>query len=461
MDYRQSIEYLLTLVDHERVQPVLPRQKRIYDLGRMEALLGRLGNPQRTVPTIHIAGTKGKGSVAALCEAALHAAGYRTGFYSSPHMHTFRERIRRDTLPIAEAEFAGLVEQLWPHQEWVKAHTDLGGVSLFEFMTGMAYQCFAQQQCDFQVIEVGLGGRLDATNVALPQVCVITSISLDHTAILGNTIAEIAREKAGIIKPGATVVIAPQCPEALESLQEVCARLGVKPILVGDAVTWRGEQADINGQTFTVRGRRGEYRLRTPLLGRHQLENAATAVAALESLQERGYALPPAALAEGFGRVAWPCRMEVLSRDPLVLADGAHNPYSMNALLESLPVYLDYRRLLLLVGFSRDKSVAEMVGRLAQEQPLVFATRSRHPRSVPPSSLAEQFRGRGLDTVAAFDRVAEALTQARSVAQPGDLILGTGSLFVAAELREAVLGIEPELYPDLLPPDLRSAAPLV
>ncbi|MFQ6028782.1 MAG: bifunctional folylpolyglutamate synthase/dihydrofolate synthase [Dehalococcoidia bacterium] len=461
MEYRQAIDYLLTLVDHERPQPTLPRQKRIYDLGRMEALLRHLGDPHLTVPTIHIAGTKGKGSVAALCDSALHAAGYHTGFYSSPHLHSFCERLRRDTNPISEEQFAGLVEQLWPHQQWVKENTDLGPVSLFEFMTGMAFHCFAQDGADFQVIEVGLGGRLDATNVVHPRVCVVTSISLDHTAILGDTIAEIAAEKAGIIKPGSTVVIAPQVPEALSVVLAICAERGARPIRVGSEVTWRGEDSDIEGQTFSVQGRRGEYRLRTPLLGEYQLENAATAVATLEVLQEQGDAIPEAALEEGFAHVSWPCRMEVLSRSPLVVADGAHNAHSVNNLMESLPRYLDYRRLLLIAGFSRDKSVDDMVARLSVDNPPVFATRSRHPRSVAPASLAEQFRKQGVTTVTEADSVAEALAQALAMAQPGDLILGTGSLFLAAEVREAMLGIEPEVYPDLLPPDLRSPSTTV
>ncbi len=455
LDYPQAINALLAMVDHERSQAPAPRQKLIYDLGRMEALLARLGNPHLAVPTVHVAGTKGKGSVSAICDSVLHAAGYRTGFYSSPHLHTFRERIRRDTQPIGEGQFAGLVEQLLPHAWQVEAELGLGPVSLFEFMTGMAFQCFAQDGVDFQTIEVGLGGRLDATNVVRPQVCVITSISLDHMAILGDTIAQIAAEKAGIIKPGAAVVVAPQCAEALEVILAVCRARGVRPVIVGKDVTWTPAGADITGQDVEVRGRLGEYQLRTPLLGAYQLENAAAALAALEALRELGHAIPDQSIQQGFAAVSWPCRLEVLSRRPLVVADGAHNPYSMAALLESLPSYLDYRRLVVVAGFSRDKSVAEMVRLLARRAEVVYATRSRHPRSVAPAALAAEFQARGAQTVEC-PAVAAALAQALAQAQPGDLVLGAGSLFVAAELREAVLGITPELYPDLLPPDLRA-----
>ena len=455
MDYGQSINLLLSMVDHERTGLGGPRQRVIPDLGRTRSLLDRLGNPQNAAAaTIHITGTKGKGSTAALCDAALRAGGYRTGFFSSPHLHSFRERIRLDSQPIEEHQFAGLVEQVWPAARWVSQGTDLGFVTLFEFMTAMAFQCYAQERVEFQTIEVGLGGRLDATNVVLPDVCVLTSISLDHTAILGDTIAQIAADKSGIIKPGAAVVIGPQRPEALSVILEACQKLSIEPIQVGRDITWEGGPSTIDGQHLVVRGRLDQYHLDIPLLGRHQLENAATAVAALEVLRERGHTVLSGAMRTGFDLVSWPCRMEVLSRGPLVVADGAHNVYAMETLLESMPQYLDYRRLLLVVGFSRDKNVGEMVERLAQVGDVVFATRSRHPRSLAQGAVAGHFRELGVEA-AEMPTTAEALAAALEMAEPGDLVLGTGSLFLAAEMREAVLGIEPEIYPDLLPADLR------
>jgi dihydrofolate synthase/folylpolyglutamate synthase len=455
LNYQESINLLLSLVDHERIQPPMPRQKRIYDLGRMEALLGRLDGPHLGIPTIHVAGTKGKGSTAAMCDAVLRAAGYRTGFYSSPHLHHFRERIRLNSQPVCESQFAHLVGDLWHHLEWVPANTALGPVSLFEFMTAMAFQCYREQRVDFQTIEVGLGGRLDATNVVEPSVCVITSVSLDHTAILGDTLEQIAGEKAGIIKPGVRVVIGPQPPPARSVILAVCRRRQAEPVMVGEDVTWQARDRDSTGQSFLIRGRLGEYPLHMPLLGAHQLENAASAVAALESLQEQGYSIPRPAFAQGFSRVSWPCRMEVLSQSPLVVADGAHNAYSMATLLKSLPDYFDYTNLLIIAGFSRDKSLKDMVALLAEGRPRVITARSRHPRSAPPQELAALFRDQGLEGVGAMDTVQAAVAQATEWAGPEDLILGTGSLFVAAEVREALLGIQPERYPDLLPPDLR------
>ena len=455
MTYPGAINLLLSMVDHERTQPVGPRQKAIFDLARMERLLQRLGNPHNAATTIHVAGTKGKGSTAALCDSALHSAGYSTGFYSSPHLHSFRERIRRDTDPITEDEFSRLVEELWPHQEWVGQNENLGPVTLFEFMTAMAFQCFAGNKSDFQVIEVGLGGRLDATNVVNCDVSVITSISLDHTAILGDTIGEIAREKSGIIKSGGTVVISPQKPEAMEAILDVCHSVSATPIQVGKDVTWSPGPASVDGQELTVTGRGKTYGLKIPLLGKYQLENAATAVAALEALQEQGHSIPDDAIQQGFSGVTWPCRMEVLGRTPLVVVDGAHNEYSIESLLESLASYMDFRRIILVVGFSRDKSVAGMVGLLAKENPVVFASRSRHPRSTTPAQIVSLFNEHGIQATETASS-AEAVTRALDLANDGDLILATGSLFVAAEVRERILGIEPELYPDLLPADLRT-----
>ena len=455
MNYRQAIDYLLSLVDHERQAPALPRQKRIYDLGRMTALLEILGQPHLAVPTIHIAGTKGKGSTAAMVDAVLTAAGYRAGFYSSPHLHTFRERIRRDTQPVGETEFAELVVAVKPAAQRLAANADLGPASLFEFMTAMAFHCFAQERVDFQTIEVGLGGRLDATNVVSPAVCAITSISLDHIAILGDTVGAIAADKAGIIKAGVPAVIAPQVPEALTPIAAATREKQAPLIRVGRDVTWRGGRSDWNGQELTVQGRLGSYNLRIPLLGPHQQENAAVAVAALEVLREQGYSIPERAIVVGMAAVQWPGRLEVLARRPIVVADGAHNVYSVAALLAALPQCFDYRRLILIAGFSRDKSVAGMVELLAGAQAQVIAARSRHPRSMRPEDIADLFRRNGVDRVSEQETVAAALDLARELAGPEDLILAAGSLFVAAELREAVLGIEPELYPELLPPDLR------
>ena len=452
MQYSEAIANVLSLFDSERARVDGPRQKAIYNLERMEAFLERIGNPHRRVPAVHIAGTKGKGSTAALCDAAFHAAGLSTGFYSSPHLHTFRERMQRDCQPISEEEFAGLVEDIWS----LRSANGNDVVTLFEFLTAMAFHCFDQAAADVQTVEVGLGGRLDATNVVDADVCVITSVSMDHAKILGDTIGEIAADKAGIIKPGSIPVIAPQRPEALASILEACNRVDVEPILIGRDVTWESRASVSSGgrsgrpyQSLTVHGLRGSYDLDIPLLGDYQMENAATAVTAVESISRvQGFDISAETVAQGFRSVSWPCRMELLARDPLVIADGAHNDYSVDKLLESLPNYFDYDRLLVIAGFSRDKNVDDMVDSLAPAADLAIATQARHPRALKVEELSEMLKERGTATSDAATP-SEALALARAEAGPQDLILATGSLFLAAEVREAALGIEPEIYPSL------------
>ena len=235
MDYRESLAYLMKYADYER----LPRSGIVWDLRRIERLLKRLGDPQYAARAVHVAGTKGKGSTSAMIAAILRQAGYRVGLYTSPHLLSFTERIRVNGRPIAETDWARLVEVVQPHVEAENALGDLGELTTFEILTAMAFLHFREVRADYQVVEVGLGGRLDATNVVRPEVCVITSISYDHTDVLGDTLAKIAGEKAGIIKPGATVVSAPQAAEAMEVIERVCREKGAPLLKVGRDVTWR------------------------------------------------------------------------------------------------------------------------------------------------------------------------------------------------------------------------------
>ena len=502
MDYRSALHSLLQLVDHERT--TYPSRERVrYDLRRMEALLRRLGNPHKAIPTIHIAGTKGKGSTAAMCASVLSQQGYRTGLYTSPHLHTFRERIRLDGRPVSEEEFAALVEEVWPDLEWVSTNEDYGEVTMFEALTSMAF-CHFREKADFQVLEVGLGGRLDTTNLASPpglKVCAITSLSLDHTSILGDTIEQIAAEKAGIVKPGVTVVTSPQVPEAMAVIESVCTEKGAELIKVGEdpqaseTLTWRrglsdpGRFGGLDGQGLQVRGRLGNYELWIPLLGDYQLENVTIAVGVLEVLKEKGFDISGQAMDAGFRQVCWPCRMEVLRKSPLVVCDGAHNPYSAARLRDSLPAYFSYRRLVLIVGVSQDKNLEGIVKELVAFQPPLYpllgkegteerslfskeetkgrslrphviVTRSRHPRAAPTATVAKAFLAhnpQGSETleVTQIEGVDKAVARALEEAGESDpqgsetLVLATGSLFVAAEAREAIKGIEPELYPEL------------
>ena len=447
MEYRAALRRLLGLVDFERM--TFPSGERVrYDLARMEALLLRLGNPHQGIPTVHIAGTKGKGSTAAMCSSILCQQGYRTGLYTSPHMHTFRERICLDGTPVDEGEFIELMEEVWPALEWLSTQGGHGDVTLFETLTAMAFCCF-RKRADFQVLEVGLGGRLDATNLVKPDVCAITSLSLDHTAILGNTLQSIAAEKASIIKPGAAVVSSPQQPEAMEVVESVCRDKGAELIRVGQDLRWRRGAIGTDGQGVEVQGRLGNYHLWTPLLGEYQLENLATAVGVMECLTERGFAISTDAIDNGLRQVSWPCRIEVLRQSPLVVCDGAHNPYSASRLRDSLPAYFDYRRVVLIIGVSLDKNLEGIVEELAAMMPwMIIVTKSRHTRAAPTQVLEDAFLPHAI-RVCQVEGVEKAVARALEVAGEDDLVLATGSLFVAAEVREVIKGIEPELYPEL------------
>ncbi len=435
MNYQESIEYLLRFADYER----LPRTGVVWDLRRIERLLELLGNPQLAARTVHIAGTKGKGSAAAMIDSILHTAGYRTGLYTSPHMLSYTERIRVEGRPITEAEWAGLVEYIRPHVEAVNKEGVLGETTTYELYTAMAFVHFHKIKADYQVIEVGLGGRLDATNVVRPQVCLVTSISYDHTEVLGNTLAEIAREKAGIIKPGCAVVSAQQAPEAMEVIERVCRERGVRLVKAGQDITWKPGSFDKAGQSFQLKGLQREYDLQIPLYGEYQIENAACAVAVVELLEGTGAKVGENSIIKGLKEVDWPGRLQVLRREPYVVIDGAHNVYSLKKLGEALKRYFKYDRLILIIGFSMDKDIPGMVEEAVRITGDVVTTASASPRSVKPATLAEEFAKRGVKAGATAN-VAEALKLALETAAPGDLICATGSIFVVAEVMEEMRG---------------------
>jgi dihydrofolate synthase/folylpolyglutamate synthase len=431
MNYQQALEYLLRFADYER----LPRSGIVWDLRRIERLLERLNNPQYHALTVHVAGTKGKGSTAAMVAAILKSAGYRTGLYTSPHLLSFTERIQVDGRPIAEADWAGLTGQLRPHVEAENKIGDLGELTTFEILTAMAFLHFRQVKADYQVVEVGLGGRLDATNVVRPQACVMTSISYDHTDVLGNTLAKIAGEKAGIIKTGAPVVSAPQFPEAMAVIERVCREKDVRLIKVGEDVTWEKGEFDVEGQYFQVKGQRQEYDLWIPLLGEHQLENAATALAAVELLIEMGAQITAEDIAQGLAEVRWPGRLQVLGKEPWVIVDGAHNAYSMQRLGEAIDHYFKYEKAKLILGFGGDKDIAGMAAEAAKITGDIILVASRHPRAVKANVLTAEFQKQGI-TPRVAATVKDAIHLALEEAGDNDLIAAAGSIFVIAEVME-------------------------
>jgi dihydrofolate synthase/folylpolyglutamate synthase len=433
MNYSEAIAYLHSLTDYEktRIERYTPET---LDLSRVERLLAAVGNPHTSCPSLHIAGTKGKGSTAALCESSLRAAGIRTGFYTSPHLHTFRERIQVGGEKIAREEVVALVEEIRPLIE------STPGVTTFEAITAMGFLYFARAKVDLAVIEVGLGGRLDATNVLTPEASVITSLSLDHTYLLGDTLAEIAYEKAGIIKPGIPVVSAPQRAEAIKVLEAVSQERDAPLTEVGRDWDYDPGPANLEGQTFTVRhitdggsALEGEYWI--PLLGRHQLENSTTAIAALDILRQRGFDIPATAVQEGLREVHWPGRMEILSREPLVVVDCAHNPYSAQVLRNALAEWFPDRRWVLVFGASADKDIAGMLQALLPISEYIIVTRSDHPRAASPIELADVVASVGGGAEVSVN-VRKSLRRGLTMMEPGNGLLVTGSIFVVADARE-------------------------
>jgi dihydrofolate synthase/folylpolyglutamate synthase len=431
--YQQALDYIYSFIDYEKVPR--PRDPAIYDLRRMDELLARLGNPHLAARTVHITGSKGKGSVAAMIASVLAVSGYATGLYTSPHLHTFNERIRVGDRLISDEEIVALVDNLRPEVAAVNEKATYGQLTTFEVMTALAFMYFKMKGVDWQVVEVGLGGRLDATNVVRPEVCIITSISFDHTEVLGDTLAEIAFEKAGIIKPGSVVVTSPHAGEAARVIEEACLGCGVERVRVGSDVTWQGLGFEADRQSLVVRGRLDSYELSIPLLGQHQLENVAVAVAALEVLSEKGFNISKDSITNGLARVSWPGRLQVLSRRPLLVVDGAHNPDSARKLRQSLERYFEFSRAVLVFGASADKDIAGIISELMPLFNRVVVTRSLHPRSMDAVPIVAELGRHGVEAQVADD-IAAALSLALAQAGEKDLVCVAGSLFVVAEAIE-------------------------
>jgi dihydrofolate synthase/folylpolyglutamate synthase len=400
-----------------------------WSLERLKGLLARLGDPHKKFPSLLIAGTKGKGSTAAMGESILRQAGYQTGLYTSPHLHSFRERIRLGGEPVSEGQVVALARRLKPHFD------STPNLTAFELITALAFVTFAEANIDVAVLEVGLGGRLDATNSVDPTIAVITSISYDHMQILGNTLTLIAREKAGIIRPGALVVSAPQHDEALHMIQQVCQERGARLVLVGQDWQWADGEFNLEGQSFKVCDQ--PYFL--PLLGEHQIVNAVTAMASIAGLVERtGLAVPIEAIQTGLAQVRWLGRLEILSRSPGLIVDSAMNGDSAEKLMQALRRHFPERSPTFIFGASNDHPIRDMLQVLLPHAQHMFVTASRHPRAEKPELLAEAALSLGFQVTPVPD-IAAALVSALAEAGPPDLLCVTGSLFLVADAREAWL----------------------
>jgi len=428
--YQAALDYLYRYVDFS-----LSHQDDLsiedFTLESMRSLVKALGSPDKAYPTIHVAGTKGKGSVCVLVATSLQAQGYKVGMYTSPHLKNFEERIQVNGESISVSELVDLVDEIKPYVE------SISNLTTFHITTALAFWYFAKQEVDIAVIEVGLGGRLDSTNVITPIISVITSLYLEHTHILGDTIEEIAAEKAGIIKPGVPVVVAPQVDSAREVITQIAAEKEAQLTQLGVDYHYQRGESSLDGQNFSVRNNGNFHEdLHIGLLGPHQIDNAAVAYVTLQIVRELGYEISEEAIAAGFSRTEWPGRFEVLRRDPPVVIDSAHTPGAMIKLQETLDELFPGQPVWLVFGVSDDKDVEGMLLELKSSVRTIYCARSTHPRALDPAILVEKARVLGVP-VQVIDNIGDALETAMQKAGDDAVVLVTGSIFVAATGRIA------------------------
>ena len=449
MNSQEANVYLRSFINYELVgADSFPRE---HKLDRVRALLALLGNPQDQLKIVHVAGSKGKGSTCAITASILKSAGFKVGLYTSPHIVHYRERIRvldksqqsddaqsifSDT--ISDQELADVLGEIKPKiSEICRWEKELGRLSFFEIFTVIALYYFYQKKCDVVVLETGLGGRLDATNVVSSLISVITPISLEHAHILGPTIKNIAGEKAAIIKDKQSkVVLAPQEDSARRVFQKQCKKVGVIPRWVGVDIEGYLLTQNMEFQMFDVKTRHNTYRfLKLPLLGKHQVINACVSIGVIEALREEGFIILDEAIALGCETVYWPGRFEVLKKSPLTILDSAHNEASARAMVNTLLEVLPDKRVSLILGMSQDKQQKDICTELNFIVDKVIFTKANHPRAsdLTIKDFEGYFPGK---TCFQTSSVQEALDVAQKQTKEDDIVLVTGSIFVASEARK-------------------------
>ncbi|MGQ9631185.1 MAG: bifunctional folylpolyglutamate synthase/dihydrofolate synthase [bacterium] len=436
--YEDAMAYLNSFVNYET------KGDRFYSeanwrLDRVEKLMELLGNPHLKYKTIHITGTKGKGSTATMVDFILREAGLKVGLYTSPHFVSWTERIRVGGERISVDELCGLIEDTKPRIEEMKRFPELGELTFFEVYTALGFEFFARKGVDVGVIEVGLGGRLDATNVVDPIVSVIAPIDFDHTQFLGNTLESIAREKVGIIKPGRPTITALQRPDVMKIIRERCFERGSSLVEVGGEIRFERTGGDSRGKRFRVEGLLGRYDdLYIPVLGDYQVSNAALALGAVELSGER---ISSEAVRRGLGKVKLPGRLQVVDGSPRIVLDGAHNPFSARALRQALEGDLSYRKLILVVGMFSDKDIRGIGKELCPIASNVIASKlAGNPRSAEPDLIRAEWR----DLCGELDTVPDqraAISMAKFLAGPDDLVCITGSIAFVGEAMK-ILNVE-------------------
>jgi dihydrofolate synthase/folylpolyglutamate synthase len=433
--YAKALRFLGSLNDFERLR-IVRYNSQNFDLDRMRTLLKRLGNPQDKFKSVHIAGTKGKGSTCAMIASMLEACGYKVGLYTSPHLVDVRERIQVNGEMISQAEFARLVKLAEPIVERMKPRP-----TYFDVLTAIAFKYFAEHEVDIAVVETGLGGRLDSTNVLKPEVTAITNISKDHMAQLGPTVSRIAEEKAGIFKPGIPAISVQQDPEAEVVLKRIAEKNGTTLEVTGQQIefSYRFESSRMQGPhnrvCLTTTNSKFEH-LAVPLLGEHQAINCGLALSVIDRLKSRGFTIVDAKAMEGLAKTEVPGRMEIVSQTPKVVVDGAHNAASLDAMLRAIGQHIPYDSMVIIFGCCADKDVAGMLERIAAGADKVIFTRVNNIRSADPNELAARY----VEQYGKMAQVAHTLPDALDIANRAvtkeDLICITGSFYLVGEAKK-------------------------
>ena len=431
--YSEATNYLNSLINYEKIAD-FPSHKRFLNLQRMRELLDLLGNPHRSLKFIHITGTKGKGSTAAIITSILTSGGLKVGLYTSPHLISPRERIRIGKDIIDKERFSHLVFQIKIAAEKIRRVSPYFSPTFFEVYTSLAFLHFSLEKVDLAVMEVGMGGRWDATNVINPLVGVITQISLDHIKELGDNLLDITKEKAGIIKRKTKIVSSPQNPLVTSLLEKICQEREAHLYRVGKEVTFKLLNSEKEGQTFKVKGIKGFYPdLFIPLVGKHQIINASTAIAAVELIEKEGISVSKESIKQGLKKVYWPARVEILPQRPTFIVDCAHNRASAEALAQCLKKLFPKRRIILILSVLKNKDVEGIGKSLCPLVETVIVTKVNSPRALYPDELVGRIKKYCYSNPLIKKDISSAIAKAKNLAEKEDIICITGSVYLAGE----------------------------
>ena len=439
--YKQAKEFLLQTIDYEKLTQY-KYDSSTFDLKRMEEMMSLVGNPHKKKRTVHITGTKGKGSTAIIVASMLTGLGLKTGLFTSPHLIYLGERMKVNNRMISQDVFVELINVLKPYIDRITVENPILMPTFFEIVTAIAFLYFEREKTDISVLEVGMGGRLDSTNIILPEVSVITPVGYDHTDRLGQTLEKIAYEKAGIIKEGVPVISSIQEPDSLKVITKRCKEKESPLYLVGRDILINDfkviNKNGIHGTECEIKTWRENYKnIFLPLIGRHQVENCATAIGALEVLSESGVIQTDNKMViNALAKTRCPARIEIMSENPLIVLDTAHTVASMRILRKSIQENFSYNKIVVVIGLSEDKDIEGVLKEIACIADDLILTRTGNPREANPEQMAVTANRFFDNNLLVIEDIDEAFKEAKMIAQEDDLICITGSFFLAGKVKE-------------------------